>query len=163
MHMCVQKAKIGLNSYLCNMYTDEDYMRMALEQAREAALEGEIPIGAVVVCKGRVIARAHNLTERLNDPTAHAEMQAITMSTEYLGGKYLEECTMYVTVEPCPMCAAALNWSQISCVVWGADDPKRGSTLFSPSLFHPRTQIRRGVLAQECSDVMKSFFKSIRK
>ncbi|MBR3745214.1 MAG: nucleoside deaminase [Bacteroidales bacterium] len=141
---------------------DNQYMQMALEQARAAGERNEIPIGAVVVCKGRVIARAHNLTETLNDPTAHAEMQAITAATEYLGGKYLTDCTLYVTVEPCPMCAAALAWAQIPRVVYGADDPRRGYSLFSPSLLHPRTKVTKGVLADECSTLMKDFFKARR-
>ncbi len=142
---------------------DNQYMQMALEQARAAGERNEIPIGAVVVCKGRVIARAHNLTETLNDPTAHAEMQAITAATEYLGGKYLADCTLYVTVEPCPMCAAALAWAQIPRVVYGADDPKRGYSLFSPSLLHPRTKVTKGVLADECSTLMTDFFKARRR
>lgn len=141
---------------------DNQYMQMALEQARAAGERNEIPIGAVVVCKGRVIARAHNLTETLNDPTAHAEMQAITAATEYLGGKYLTDCTLYVTVEPCPMCAAALAWAQIPRVVYGAGDPRRGYSLFSPSLLHPRTKVTKGVLADECSTLMKDFFKARR-
>lgn len=141
---------------------DNQYMQMALEQARAAGERNEIPIGAVVVCKGRVIARAHNLTETLNDPTAHAEMQAITAATEYLGGKYLTDCTLYVTVEPCPMCAAALAWAQIPRIVYGADDPRRGYSLFSPSLLHPRTKVTKGVLADECSTLMKDFFKARR-
>ena len=142
---------------------DNHYMQMALEQARAAGERKEIPIGAVIVCKGRVIARAHNLTETLNDPTAHAEMQAITAATEYLGGKYLSDCTLYVTVEPCPMCAAALAWAQIPRIVYGADDPKRGYSLFSPSLLHPRTKVTKGVLADECSTLMTGFFKARRK
>ena len=142
---------------------DNHYMQMALEQARAAGERNEIPIGAVIVCKGRVIARAHNLTETLNDPTAHAEMQAITAATEYLGGKYLTDCTLYVTVEPCPMCAAALAWAQIPRIVYGADDPKRGYSLFSPSLLHPRTKVTKGVLADECSTLMTEFFKARRK
>lgn len=136
---------------------------MALEQAQAALQEGEVPIGAVVVCKGRVIARAHNLTERLNDPTAHAEMQAITAATEYLGGKYLADCTLYVTVEPCPMCAAALAWAQIPRIVYGAGDPRRGYSLFSPSLLHPRTQVSKGILAGECASLMKEFFREKRR
>ncbi len=138
-------------------------MQMALEQAQAALQEGEVPIGAVVVCKGRVIARAHNLTERLNDPTAHAEMQAITAATEYLGGKYLADCTLYVTVEPCPMCAAALAWAQIPRIVYGAGDPRRGYSLFSPSLLHPRTQVSKGILAGECASLMKEFFREKRR
>lgn len=141
---------------------DEKYMREALKEAGAAVAEDEIPIGAVVVSAGRVIARAHNLTETLHDPTAHAEMQAITAATEYLGGKYLHDCTIYVTVEPCPMCAAALNWAQVSRVVYGADDPKRGYSLFTPPLLHPKTEVTKGVLADECSALMTEFFKKIR-
>jgi len=140
----------------------ERFMREALREARKAASEGEIPIGAVIVSGGEVIARAHNLNETLNDPTAHAEMQAITMATERYGGKYLPDCTIYVTVEPCPMCAAALAWAQIGTVVYGADDPKRGFTLFSPSLLHPRTKVLKGIMAEECGCIVSDFFKTIR-
>ena len=125
---------------------DEKYMLEALKEAQCAWDEDEVPIGAVIVCNGKVIARAHNLTERLNDPTAHAEMQAITAATSYLGGKYLSDCELYVTVEPCPMCAAALNWAQIKRVVYGAPDSKRGFSLFSPTLLHPKTEVVKGVL-----------------
>ncbi|MBQ2091013.1 MAG: nucleoside deaminase [Bacteroidales bacterium] len=142
--------------------SDERFMREALLEAKASLAEGEIPIGAVVVCKGRIIGRGHNMTERLNDPTAHAEMIAITAATEAIGGKYLTDCTLYVTVEPCPMCAGALNWAQISRIVYGASDPKRGSTLFSPSLFHPKTEVAGGVLADECGTLMKEFFKEKR-
>ncbi len=142
--------------------SDERFMREALLEAKASLAEGEIPIGAIVVCKGRIIGRGHNMTERLNDPTAHAEMIAITAATEAIGGKYLTDCTLYVTVEPCPMCAGALNWAQISRIVYGASDPKRGSTLFSPSLFHPKTEVAGGVLADECSTLMKEFFKEKR-
>ena len=145
------------------MMDDNRYMQMALEEAHRALEQGEVPIGAVVVCKGRVIARAHNLTETLTDPTAHAEMQAITMATEYLGGKYLTDCTLYVTVEPCPMCAAALAWAQIPRIVYGADDPRRGYSLFSPNLLHPRTQVTKGILGDECAALMKDFFKDKRR
>lgn len=145
------------------METDERYMREALREARAAAEDGEIPIGAVIVCRGRIIAKGHNMTEMLHDPTAHAEMIALTAATEALGGKYLPDCTLYVTVEPCPMCAAALNWAQISRIVWGADDPKRGFTLFTPSLIHPKTETSSGLLAQECSEIVSSFFKSRRQ
>lgn len=137
-------------------------MREALAEARLALSDGEIPIGAVVVCKGRIIGRGHNMTERLNDPTAHAEMIAITAATEALGGKYLEDCTLYVTVEPCPMCAGALNWAQVPRIVYGAPDPKRGSTLFSPSLFHPKTTLSGGILQEDCATLMKEFFKEKR-
>lgn len=137
-------------------------MREALREAREAGGEGEVPIGAVVVCRGRVIARGHNMTERLQDPTAHAEMIALTAATQAIGGKYLQDCTLYVTVEPCPMCAAALAWAQTSRIVWGADDPKRGFSRFSPSLLHPRTETSCGVLGEECSQLMTDFFKDKR-
>ena len=138
---------------------DELFMREALRAAREAAAEREVPIGGVVVCGGRIIARAHNLTERLTDVTAHAEMQLIGMAADYLGGKYLNDCTLYVTVEPCPMCAAALAWAQLGRLVYGAADPKRGYTLFSPSLLHPRTEVTAGVLASEAASLMTDFFK----
>jgi len=142
--------------------TDTDYMKLALDQAHAALEKGEVPIGCVVVCGGKVIARAHNLTMTLCDPTAHAEMQAITMACDYLGGRYLTDCTLYVTVEPCPMCAAALAWAQLGRLVWGADDPKRGYTLFSPSLMHPKTQTAKGILEQDCSTLVSDFFKSKR-
>ena len=145
------------------MKEDEIYMRQALAEARAAAAEGEIPIGAVIVCKGRVIARAHNLPERLHDVTAHAEMQAITSASEYLGGKYLTDCTLYVTVEPCPMCAGALGWSQISRVVYGAGDEKRGFLIYAPRTLHPRTTLQGGVLEEECKALMQEFFRSRRK
>ena len=141
---------------------DEKYMKEALREAEAAALEDEVPVGAVVVCRGRVIARGHNMTERLNDPTAHAEMIAITAATEAMGGKYLNDCTLYVTVEPCPMCAGALAWSQIGRVVYGARDPKRGFSLFSPSLLHPRTEVTAGVLADACGQAVLSFFRDKR-
>ena len=140
----------------------ERYMRDALREAEIARSEDEVPIGAVIVCKGRIIAKGHNMTERLNDPTAHAEMIAITAATEALGGKYLNECTLYVTVEPCPMCAGALAWSQIGKVVYGASDPKRGFSKFSPSLMHPKTEVVSGILAEECSTIVTDFFKNKR-
>ncbi len=140
------------------MDIDEKYMLEALKEARAAFNEDEIPVGAVVVCKGRIIGKGHNMTETLHDPTAHAEMIAITAATEALGGKYLTDCTLYVTVEPCPMCAAALSWAQAGRIVFGAADPKRGYSLFSPSLLHPRTEVRSGVLTEECSVLMKDFF-----
>ena len=144
------------------METDERFMREALREALSAAEAGEIPIGAVVVWKGRIIGRGHNMTERLHDTTAHAEMLAITAATEAMGGKYLNDCTLYVTVEPCPMCAGALAWSQIGRIVYGAPDPRRGYSLFTPSLLHPRTEVANGVLSQECADLMLQFFKSKR-
>ncbi len=141
---------------------DEKYMKMALQEAESAAERDEVPVGAVIVCNGRVIARAHNLTETLNDVTAHAEMQAITMATNYLGGKYLDKCSIYVTVEPCPMCAAALAWAQIGEVIYGTPDKKRGYSLFSPSLLHPKTVVRSGILETECADIISNFFKNKR-
>ena len=137
---------------------DERFMRMALDEDRMAESEGEIPIGAVIVSKGRVIGRGHNLTEALTDVTAHAEMQAITAAAQFLGGKYLKDCTIYVTVEPCLMCAGALGWSQISRIVYGAEDQKRGYNRYTPRPFHPRAEIEGGLLADECGDLMSSFF-----
>lgn len=145
------------------MEQDEKYMKDALREAGMAAAEDEVPIGAVIVCRGRIIGKGHNMTERLNDPTAHAEMIAITAATEAMGGKYLNDCTLYVTVEPCPMCAGALAWSQIGRVVYGTSDPKRGFSLFSPSLMHPKTEVVSGVLADECSNLVTEFFKNKRK
>lgn len=142
--------------------TDEYYMQRALEQARLAFDKDEVPVGAVVVCRDRIIARAHNLTETLNDVTAHAEMQAITAAANALGGKYLDACTLYVTVEPCVMCAGALGWAQTGRVVYGAADPKRGFSAFAPQALHPKTQLTAGVLADECGELMKSFFKKKR-
>lgn len=142
--------------------TDEQYMRQALQEAHKALYAGEVPIGAVIVCRGQIIARGHNLTERLHDVTAHAEMQAITAATEYLGGKYLTDCTLYVTVEPCIMCAGALGWCQIPRVVYGAADEKRGFRRFAPQALHPRCEIVPGVLQEECAALMKSFFQKRR-
>ena len=142
--------------------TDENYIKMALIEAQEAYNKGEIPVGAVVVWNGRIIARAHNLTETLHDVTAHAEMQAITAAANIMGGKYLNDCTLYVTVEPCPMCAGALAWSQIGKVVYGASDPKRGFSTFSPSLMHPKTEVVSGILAEECGTLVSDFFKKKR-
>ena len=133
-------------------------MRMALDEAARAYDEGEVPVGAVVVCSGRIIARAHNLTETLTDVTAHAEMQAITAAANHLGGKYLTGCTLYVTVEPCIMCAGALGWSQISRVVYGAADDKRGFRRYAPQALHPKTEVVEGVLADECATLMRDFF-----
>ena len=141
---------------------DEKFMRMAIDEARKALDMQEVPIGAIVVCRDRVIGRGHNLVETLCDATAHAEMQSITAAASTLGGKYLKECTLYVTVEPCIMCAGALGWSQIDRVVYGADDPKRGFTTLSGRIFHPKTKVERGVLADECEALMKEFFKALR-
>lgn len=142
---------------------DEKYMREALREAGYAAESDEVPVGAVIVCRGKIIGRGHNMTETLHDPTAHAEMIAITAATEAMGGKYLNDCTLYVTVEPCPMCAGALAWSQIGRVVYGAIDPKRGYSMFSPSLMHPKTEITAGVLADECGMIVSEFFRNKRK
>lgn len=137
-------------------------MRKALAEAEEALREGEIPVGAVVVSRGMIIAKAHNMTERLVDVTAHAEMLALTAAERWLGGKYLSGCTLYVTVEPCVMCAGALSWSQIERVVYGASDEKRGYTVYAPDALHAKTQVTAGVLADECSSLMKYFFKGKR-
>jgi tRNA(adenine34) deaminase len=152
-------------SYFCNMeekYKDEMYMRKALQEAEAAMAEGEIPIGAVVVCQDHVIARAHNLTETLHDVTAHAEMQAITQAANELGGKYLTDCTLYVTVEPCVMCAGALGWSQIPRVVYGCHDEKRGYSAFAPHALHPKCSVTAGVLEGECRLLMQDFFRNRR-
>ena len=141
---------------------DEKFMREALREAKAAEEEDEIPIGAVIVFAGRVIAKGHNMTERLHDPTAHAEMIAITAATEAVGGKYLNDCTLYVTVEPCPMCAAASAWAQVGRIVYGATDPKRGCSLFTPSLLHPKTEVVSGVLAEECGGMVTEFFRNKR-
>ena len=143
--------------------TDEELMRAALDEAREAAALGEVPVGAVVAKDGEIIARAHNQTERLNDVTAHAEMLAITAATNVLGAKYLMGCTLYVTVEPCIMCAGAIGWSQLSTVVYGASDEKRGYSRFAPQAFHPKAVVKKGVLEEECAAEMKRFFQEKRK
>ena len=142
--------------------SDEFFMKQALSEAVNAFDKGEVPIGAVIVCEGRIIARAHNLTETLNDVTAHAEMQAITSAASFLGGKYLIDCTLYVTVEPCPMCAGALAWAQIDRIVYGAGDEKRGYSKLTPAALHPKTKVQSGVLAEEASELMKRFFKGLR-
>ena len=141
---------------------DEKFMRMAIDEARKALNEEEVPISAVAVCGDRVVGRGHNLVETLCDATAHAEMQSITAAASTLGGKYLKGCTLYVTVEPCVMCAGALAWSQIDRVVYGAADPKRGYTTVGGRIFHPKTEVTGGVLAEECEELMKEFFKGLR-
>ncbi|MBQ8336563.1 MAG: nucleoside deaminase [Bacteroidaceae bacterium] len=141
---------------------DIDYMKQALIEAKKAYSEDEVPIGAIVVCKGRIVARAHNLTEMLNDVTAHAEMQAITAAATAVGGKYLNDCTLYVTVEPCPMCAGAIAWSQLGKLVYGAADEKRGYRRYAPDVLHPKTEVIAGVCAEEATELMKSFFNSKR-
>ena len=141
---------------------DENYMRKALAEAQEAYRAGEIPVGAIVVCRDRIISRAHNLTETLCDVTAHAEMQAITSAANTLGGKYLTDCNLYVTVEPCVMCAGAIGWAQIPRIVYGAADEKRGFRRFAPNAMHPKTEIIGGILEADCSELMKTFFKNRR-
>lgn len=141
---------------------DERFMQMALDEAHKALERDEIPIGAVIVAGNQVIARGHNLTETLTDVTAHAEMQAITSAADYLGGKYLTDCSLYVTIEPCLMCAGALGWSQIKRVVYGASDDKRGFHTFCDNPFHKKTEITSGILAEECAELMTSFFKKKR-
>ncbi len=137
-------------------------MKQALIEAQKAYEQDEVPIGAVIVCKGRIIARAHNLTEMLNDVTAHAEMQAITAAANNIGGKYLNDCTLYVTVEPCPMCAGAIGWSQLGKLVYGAEDEKRGYRRYAPDVLHPKTEVVSGVCAEEATALMKEFFKNKR-
>ncbi len=142
--------------------TDEFFMKEAIKEAIIAKDEGEVPIGAVIVHNNKIISKGHNMTERLSDPTAHAEMIAITAATESVGGKYLNDCTLYVTVEPCPMCAGALNWGQISRIVYGCADSKRGCSNFTPSLLHPKTQIQSSILEAECRNLIQTFFQSKR-
>ena len=141
---------------------DELFMRKALEQAQMACDKGEVPVGAVVVCRERIIARAHNLTELLRDVTAHAEMQAVTAAADSLGGKYLDSCTLYVTLEPCTMCAGALGWAQLGRLVYGASDEKRGFRKYDPDALHPKTEVVAGVLEDECAVLIKDFFKKKR-
>ena len=144
------------------MADDAFYMKQALMEAERAAERGEVPVGAVVVCKDRIVARAHNLTETLNDVTAHAEMQAITAAANTLGGKYLDECTLYVTLEPCVMCAGAIAWAQTGKLVFGASDEKRGYQKYAPHALHPKTVVVNGIMADECSAIVKAFFKNKR-
>lgn len=145
------------------MMDDQYFMKQALLAAEKAFERGEVPVGAVVVCKDRIIARAHNLTETLTDVTAHAEMQAITAAASAIGGKYLSDCTLYVTVEPCVMCAGAIAWSQMGTLVFGAEDEKRGYQRYAPEALHPKTVVKKGVLADECATLMKQFFASKRR
>ena len=145
-----------------SIFDETHYMREALKEAKIAQMEGEIPVGAVIVLENRIIARAHNATERLNDVTAHAEMIAITAAAEYLGGKYLPDCTLYVTLEPCVMCAGALAWAQIGRIVYGATDEKRGYVRTAAPLLHPKTKVAYGVLEEECATLMRNFFKNKR-
>jgi tRNA(adenine34) deaminase len=143
-------------------FTDQYFMQQAFKEAQEAYRKDEVPVGAVIVGNGQIIARAHNLTETLRDVTAHAEILAITAASEGLGGKYLNNCTLYVTVEPCPMCAGALNWAQIGRVVYGAADEKRGCMRHTPSILHPKTEVTSGIMEEECKQLMKQFFAAKR-
>lgn len=143
---------------MIDLYTDEYFMREALKEARRAAELDEVPVGAVIACNNQIIARGHNLTEQLTDVTAHAEMQAFTAASNYLGSKYLEGCTLYVTLEPCVMCAGAAYWTQISRIVFGAFDEKRGFTKISSGLLHPKTELVKGLMAEECAALIKDFF-----
>lgn len=147
---------------ILTMYSDEYFMKEALKEAQKAFDADEIPVGAVVVCNKQIIARAHNLTERLTDVTAHAEMQAFTSAENYLGSKYLNECTLYVTLEPCVMCAGAAFWTQIGKIVYGAKDEKRGFTLLEKNILHPKTKVKSGFLETECSNILKEFFRKKR-
>src|SRR5688572_9185305 len=146
-----------------DLYTDEYFMREALKEAQKALEIGEVPVGAVVVCKNRIIARAHNQTERLTDATAHAEMLAVTAAANFLGSKYLSECTLYVTLEPCVMCAGALHWVQLQKLVFGASDVQRGYSLVQSPLLHPKTEVAKGLKGEESKELIDSFFKRIRK
>lgn len=146
---------------MLSVFSDERYMQEALKEAQQAFDENEVPVGAVVVCKNKIIARAYNQVEKLNDVTAHAEMLAITAATNTLGSRYLDQCTLYVTLEPCAMCGSATSWAQMGKIVYGASDPKRGFARF-PELAHPRTEIVTGVLEKECSQIMKRFFERLR-
>lgn len=145
-----------------SLYTDEYFMNEALKEAQQAFDEEEVPIGAIVVCNDRIIARAHNLTERLNDVTAHAEMQAFTAAANYLGGKFLEECSLYVTIEPCVMCAGASYWSRIGKIIYGASDEKKGYSKIKSILLHPKTEVINGIMEEECAALMSTFFKNKR-
>lgn len=148
---------------MLNIYTDEYFMREALKEAQQAFAKGEVPVGAVIACNQRIIARAHNLTEMLTDVTAHAEMQAFTVASSHLGSKYLDGCTLYVTLEPCVMCAGAAYWTQISRIVFGAYDPKKGFTLVDKKLLHPKTELVSGVMETQCAALLQDFFRSKRK
>lgn len=145
------------------MMDDQYFMKQALLEAEKAFERGEVPVGVVVVCKDRIIARAHNLTETLTDVTAHAEMQAITAAASAIGGKYLSDCTLYVTVEPCVMCAGAIAWAQMGALVFGAEDEKRGYQRYAPEALHPKTVVKKGIMADECATLMKQFFASKRR
>lgn len=158
----MRAISVGFPLMTLLLMPDEYFMEIALGLAEEAAADGEIPVGAVIVCRNRIIAKARNQTEQLKDVTAHAELMAITSATQYLGGKYLTDCTLYVTLEPCVMCAGALFWAQIGRLVIGASDPKRGYTRIEPSVLHPKTRLETGVLAEESQMLLTKFFKHLR-
>ena len=145
------------------MFDDEYFMKQALKQAKMAEEKDEVPVGAVIVCKNRIISKAHNLTETLNDVTAHAEMQAFTSAANFIGGKYLKECTLYVTIEPCVMCAGASYWTQIGKIVYGAKDEKRGYSIYSQQILHPATKVNEGIMEKECAEIMQNYFRKKRK
>jgi tRNA(adenine34) deaminase len=145
-----------------SIFSHEHFMKQAIQLAEQAFEEDEVPIGAIVVCRNRIIGRGYNQVEKLKDSTAHAEMLAITAASDYLGSKHLTECTLYVTIEPCPMCAGALRWVQVPAVVYGASEPKTGYSRFGPEMLHPKTQVSRGVLADECAELMRRFFNQKR-
>jgi tRNA(adenine34) deaminase len=142
--------------------SDEHFMKIAFQEAQMAAEEDEVPVGAVVVCKGKIIARAHNLTERLTDVTAHAEMQAITSASNYMGSKFLNDCSLYVTLEPCMMCAGAIAWARLGKLVFGAFDPKKGYTILNQDILHPKTEVKVGIMKEECSEILSKYFQSKR-
>ncbi len=163
----MNQAIFKLYNYICNMeqpvFSDEHFMREALKEAQKAFAADEVPVGAVIVCENRIIARSHNLTERLKDVTAHAEMQGITSAASFLNGKYLNECTLFVTLEPCTMCAGAISWAQFKRLVFGANDTRRGFRLLNEHrLLHPKTEVTPGVLAEECGELVKVFFQKKR-
>lgn len=159
----VNESCSQIEIFMLTIYSDETYMKEALKEAHKAFVADEVPIGAIIVCRNRIIARAHNFTERLNDVTAHAEMQAFTAAANHIGGKYLQECTLYVTLEPCVMCAGASFWTQIGKIVYGAKDEKRGFTKFASNILHPSTEIIGGLLEDECGEIIKEFFRKKRK
>lgn len=144
------------------MNDDQYYMNLALQEAQKAFIQGEIPVGCVIVCDGQIVGRGHNLTQTLGDPTAHAEMQALTAAAQTLGGKYLQDCTLYVTLEPCVMCAGAIGWAQVGRVVYGADDPKRGYSLLAPKALHPKCKVTAGVMQEEAQQLLADFFQKLR-
>ncbi|MCS6819179.1 MAG: tRNA adenosine(34) deaminase TadA [Chitinophagales bacterium] len=159
----MHKANIRLTVQMKKEMNDEYFMRLALQEARKAAEEGEVPVGAVIICNGKVIAKGYNQVEKLNDATAHAEMIALTAASGYLGSKFLEACTLYVTIEPCLMCAGALRWTRLGRLVFGASEPKSGFSLLGKDVLHPDTNIEQGVLKEECAALIKDFFKSKRQ